>query len=94
MIALRNRLRPVRAPFVAAVGLWFVGLSVLSSGITAAALYEEPGDFTANLQFAGVFCLAPGALLALVGLALYVRERRRSRRVEDAALAPLAEGKE
>lgn len=57
--------------------LWLAGAVVFAFGLTAIFLYDESTGFFSNLGYSVGLCLLPGAILALLGLLLYVLEARR-----------------
>ena len=72
--------------------LWFVGVSIVGSGVTAALLNDEPAEFLTNLGYSTALCLAPGAFLTLggVGVFVYLQRQRPSAQApqREAAVRP------
>lgn len=77
------------APLLIALMPWSIGAVILSGGVTATFMYNEPSQFASNLGWAAVFGLVPGAFLALVGVAVFGYGYSRSRRAQAPAQAPI-----
>jgi hypothetical protein len=79
MIWRRNRRTPALIWAVAGIVLWFVGVNLLGLGGVSVLL---PGDYTfaENLGFSLALCLAPGAIVTLLGLGLYSYDYRQGQR--------------
>jgi hypothetical protein len=92
MLWLKNRWASTLLRSTGGIGLWVVGLGWL--GLGGFALLS-PGEtpFVQNLGYSLALCLAPGAVLSLLGLALYSYDYRRGRSAERAPATGQRAGK-
>lgn len=79
MILYRQRLHIGWIPLLIAAFLWFVGASLLAFTGFAVFDVDEPSELLPNLGYSLGLCLAPGVILAGMGVLLYWSDAIRNR---------------
>jgi serine/threonine-protein kinase len=85
LLWFRNKSKSASAWLAAAIAAWFIGINFLGWGGFAVLNPSENNTFIENLGISLALCFAPGGLLTLVGLGLYVYDYRQGRQAASSS---------